>query len=119
MNLSQTPTLTVLSPLLIIPILAGLTTYLTSWVTNKMSGQASGVSKEGPQGTMQMMTYFFPLMTVFFSVSLPAGLGFYWIVSNIIQVVQSLVLHYFFPAKQPEAPAPKHFREREAERRKK
>lgn len=120
LNLSQTPTLTVLSPLLLIPVLAGLTTYLSSWLSTKMNKQTSSSSNtEGAAGTMQMMTYFFPLMTVFFSVSLPAGLGFYWILSNVIQIIQQFVMHRFFPAQPPEHVAPKHFREREAERRKK
>ncbi|MGN1059940.1 MAG: YidC/Oxa1 family membrane protein insertase [Clostridia bacterium] len=118
LNLAQTPSLTTLSPLLIIPLLAGLTTFLTSWLSNKMNGQSTS-STEGTAGTMQMMTYFFPLMTVFFSISLPAGLGFYWTLSNIIQIVQQYVMHQFFPAGKPEVPAQKHFREREAERRKK
>ncbi len=118
LNLAQTPSLTTLSPLLLIPILAGLTTFLSSWLANKMNGQSSQKSGDAA-GTMQMMTYFFPLMTVFFSISLPAGLGFYWILSNIIQIVQQFVLSKYFPATPPEMPAPKHYREREAERRKK
>lgn len=118
LNLAQTPTLTTLSPILLIPVLAGLTTFLSSWLSTKMNGQ-SPQNAEGAAGTMQMMTYFSPLMTVFFSVTLPAGLGFYWILSNIIQIAQQFVLNKYFPAKPPEAPAPKHYREREAERRKK
>lgn len=118
LNLAQTPTLTTLSPILLIPVLAGLTTFLSSWLSTKMNGQSSQ-NAEGAAGTMQMMTYFFPLMTVFFSISLPAGLGFYWILSNIIQIAQQFVLNKYFPAKPLEAPAPKHYREREAERRKK
>lgn len=119
LNLAQTPSLSTLSPLLIIPLLAGLTTFLSSWLSNKMNSQSSAENKDGTQSTMQMMTYFFPLMTVFFSFSLPAGLGLYWTLSNIIQIVQQYVIQRFFPAKPPEAPAPKHYREREAERRKK
>lgn len=118
LNLAQTPSLTTLSPLLLIPILAGLTTFLSSWLANKMNGQ-SAKKTDDTANTMQMMTYFFPLMTMFFSISLPAGLGVYWILSNIIQIVQQFVLTKYFPVKAPEMPAPKHYREREAERRKK
>ncbi len=121
LNLAETPSLSTLSPLLIIPVLAGLTTFLTSWISNKMNGQPSAKTGEGQQNTMQMMTYFFPLMTVFFSFSLPAGLGFYWTLSNIIQIVQQQIMHKFFPAKPVEGPVAhkQHYREREAERRKK
>ncbi len=119
LNLAQTPSLSTLSPLLIIPILAGLTTYLSSWLTTKMSNQSKKQGADSTDGTMKMMTYFFPLMTVFFSVSLPAGLGFYWTLSNIIQIIQQFIMNRFFPVTPPAEPAPKHYREREAERRKK
>jgi len=121
LNLAQTPSLSTLSPLLLIPVLAGLTTFLTSWVTTKLSGQSTSPSADGNDtaNTMKMMNYFFPFMTAFFALSLPAGLGFYWIISNLVQLAQQLVMHRFFPAKLPEPSAPKHYREREAERRKK
>ena len=119
LNLSQLPSLTVITPLTLIPILAGLTTFLSSWLSSKMSGQSAPSGADDKQNTMKMMTYLFPLMTVFFSISLPAGLGFYWILSNIIQIVQQFVLHRMFPPVSANAPTQKHFREREAERRKK
>ena len=118
LDLSRIPSLNEWSLLLLIPILAGVTTYLSSKLATKMSGQ-SAQNAEGAAGSMQMMTYFFPIMTVFFSISLPAGLGFYWILSNIYQTGQQFILTRLFPAKPVEAPTPKHFREREAERRKK
>ncbi len=116
LNLSQTPSIAVLSPMLLIPVLTGLTTYLVSTISTKLSGQTQN---NDAAGSMKMMNSFMPFMTVFFSLSLPAGLGFYWIVSNLVQIVQQLVMHHYFPPTPIEAPAPKHFREREAERRKK
>ena len=66
-----------------------------------------------------MMTYFFPIMTIFISFSLPAGLGFYWILSNIIQIAQQYVLTKYFAHKPEEEPEKEHYREREQKRRKK
>lgn len=121
MNLSQTPSFTTLSPLLLIPILAGVTSYLTSWVTNKLNPSASKNvnAEENPTAaSMQTMTYFFPFLTVFFAFSLPAGLGFYWILSNIVQIAQQVVLtKYFEKHKEPDAPK-EHYRERKKKRRK-
>lgn len=119
LNLSHTPNLNVITPLLIIPVLAGLTTFLQSWIMNKLSGQSSASSANDTANSMKMMTYFFPFMTLFLSFSLPSGLGFYWILSNIIQIIQQIVMTKFFPPKAPEVPPQKHYREREAERRKK
>lgn len=120
LNLSQTPTFTELTPLLLIPILAGLTTFLSSWLTNKMNGTPKQSNSDNPMGnSMQMMTYFFPIMTIFISFSLPAGLGFYWILSNIIQIAQQYVLTKYFAHKPEEEPEKEHYREREQKRRKK
>ena len=114
LNLAQTPSLSTLSPLLVIPVLAGLSTFLVSWLTTKMN--SAGKTVEGAGNSMQMMTYFFPVMTFFFSVSLPAGLGFYWILSNIFQLGQQVIMKYCFPPEASDEPARKHFREREAEK---
>lgn len=122
LNLSETPSISEPSLLLIIPVLAGLSTLLVSWLTNKMSTQSKSANGDNPANSMQMMTYMFPVMTFFFSISLPAGLGFYWILSNIFQLGQQVIMKYCFPATAPEEPTRQHFREREAlkaERRKK
>lgn len=121
MNLSQTPNFMVLSPLLLIPILAGVTSYLTSWVSNKLNGN-SAKSSNGQENTtastMQTMTYIFPFMTVFFAFSLPAGLGFYWILSNIVQIIQQVVLTKYFAKTAVPEESHVHYREREKKRRK-
>lgn len=122
LDLSRTPSLQELSPLLLIPILAGLTTFLTSWLTQKMNG----TSQQTPSGdnstasTMQMMNYIFPFMTVFFAFSLPAGLGLYWTISNIVQLIQQFVLTKYFQVKSDDlTPTKEHYRERVSKRRKK
>lgn len=121
LNLSQTPSWAALTPLLLIPVLAGLTTFLASWVSTKLNGTAQQSSDpNNPAGsTMKMMTYFFPFMTVFFAFSLPAGLGFYWILSNIIQIIQQFILTKYFSHKpELEEPKKEHYREREKRRKK-
>lgn len=120
LDLSQTPSLNELSPLLLIPILAGLSTFLSSWLSQKMSGTPKPSSDNSTASTMQMMTYIFPFMTVFFAFSLPAGLGLYWIISNIVQLIQQVVLTQYFAKKlDDDMPKKEHYRERENKRRKK
>lgn len=82
LDLGQIPTFN--KPLLwIIPILAGVTTYLAS----KMSMSSQSMSPE--QGAMQknMMTIF-PVMTAYLTFLVPAGMGLYWLVSNVTQIIQ-------------------------------
>ena len=119
LDLSRTPSLNDISPLILIPVLAGLTTFLTSWLTQKLSGNKQ--SGDNAQ-TMQMMNYIFPFMTVFFAFSLPAGLGLYWIISNIVQFVQQIILTKVIGKKiaaETVSEKKEHFRERESKRRKK
>ena len=120
MDLSKIPSINEIGPLLLIPILAGLTTFMTSWLTQKMSGNKQASADNQNASTMQMMNYIFPFMTVFFAFSLPAGLGLYWIISNIVQFVQQIILTKYFAKTLPDEETKKeHFRERENRRKKK
>ncbi len=89
MNLGEQPTWA-WNLLLLIPILSGLTALVSSLITSKfssanMEGQGTGMMK----GMMLIM----PLMSVWISFSVPAGVGLYWIFSNLISIVQSIVMH--------------------------
>lgn len=43
-----------------------------------------------------------PVMTAFFTVTLPAGLGLYWIISSVVQILQQLILNAFLDKKGEE-----------------
>lgn len=76
------PNLTVADPW-ILPILAGLTTYLSS---------ATLTSGKSADQTQKIMTYFMPIMIFWWGKTFPAGLTLYWFVSNVFQTVQQLIL---------------------------
>ncbi|HHZ02414.1 MAG TPA: YidC/Oxa1 family membrane protein insertase [Tissierellia bacterium] len=72
-----------------LPVLAaisGLTTYLTTKMTTQ---PAMNEQQESTQRTMSMMM---PIMIFVFSMQFPAGLALYWVVSNIFQFVQQLIV---------------------------
>jgi YidC/Oxa1 family membrane protein insertase len=71
-----------------LPILAILTA-VTQWMTTRMSMQTS---QDPQQQTMNQMMQFMPLMFLFFSLSVPAGLVLYWVTSNVYQMVQQYFL---------------------------
>ena len=85
--------------LLLIPALA----VFTTWLSMKQSQSMSGQSNQDPNSqTAQMsntMSLMMPIMTGFFTISLPSGMGIYWIVSNILQMVQQVVLNKYLEAK--------------------
>lgn len=96
LNLSETPHFGIPksaaeAALWIIPILAGVTSLLSSIAMNKMSGMPQNDDSQNSQ--MKAMTYMMPLMSVYFCFILPAGMGIYWIINNVIAIVQQFVLN--------------------------
>ena len=74
-------------PLYILPVLSGLTTYLSSYLMQKGSG--SGENSPVPMGTMNIVM---GCMLGFMSLRFPALLVIYWITGNVIQIVQTYFL---------------------------
>ena len=87
--------------LLAIPILAVLASYISMKVTQAQSGQSSNDNGQAAQMS-KSMSLMMPIMTLFFTVTLPAGLGLYWIISSVTQVVQQLILNYYLDRKGEE-----------------
>lgn len=82
--------------LLLIPILAAITTYISIKFSTPKPQATSGGNENQMQTSMQnSMQMMMPIMTAFFAFSVPAGLGIYWIVGNIIQVFQQLFMNKF------------------------
>lgn len=67
-----------------LPVLA-LLTGVTGWVTQKMM---TPPNTDPTQQQMQSMMQFMPLMFVFFSLSVPAGLVLYWVANNVFTMLQ-------------------------------
>ncbi len=89
--------------LLIIPALAVLTTWLSMKQSQKLSGQSQNQQSATGEQTAQMnntMNMLMPVMTGFFTFTLPSGMGIYWIVSNIIQMIQQYALNKYFDNKE-------------------
>lgn len=70
----------------IIPILVVATTYLS----NKL--MTPPTTDPQMKQTNQMMSWMMPIMFGFFMLSAPAGLGIYWLVSNLLQVAQFYIM---------------------------
>ena len=88
-------------PGIIVPILSAATTYLSSKIM--MSKNSSSMDDNPAMQSMKMMNYMMPVMMGVMSITLPAGLGIYWTVSNIFQTAQTVVINKFFEAKDKKA----------------
>lgn len=72
-------------------ILLAISTFLYTKYNTQMTMSA------GPQAAqMKIMTYMMPFMMLFFFNSFSAGLSYYYFLSNIMSVVQQLVIKRFF-----------------------
>lgn len=83
--------------LIIIPILAMVTTWLSSWQTQRMNKTPQSEQTAQMNKSMNVMM---PLMTGFFAITLPGGLGIYWIVSNIFQIGQQYFVNLYLESKE-------------------
>lgn len=77
---------------IILAILAGLIQFVVL-----MTGPAI----DNPQ--MKMMMYIMPLMIIGFGMVLPAALSLYWVVANIISVIQNIFIYKPWNKNKPDA----------------
>ena len=80
--------------LIIIPILAGVSALLTSLFMYLKQRKQNPEMAKNP--TMGCMTFMSPVISVVFAFTLPAGIGCYWIISNILSFIQTLALSAAF-----------------------
>ena len=83
-------------PGIIWPIIAGGTTWLQSFLMTKANDRrtaaAGGDPKSSQNQTMKTMNLIFPFMTAFFVVTMPLGIGLYWIAGNIFSILQQFLV---------------------------
>lgn len=93
-DLAAIPNFKYITPLWAIPILSGLTAWLSNFVIRKFSGNTAQQNQQ-----MGMMNLMMPLMSIYIAFVVPAGLGLYWIISNILTAVQEPLLTKYYKKK--------------------
>lgn len=97
-DLSLTPDRSDLSILWIIPILAFLTAMASSiFMYIRQRKQNPDMAKNPAMGCMTFMS---PLMSLAFTFMFPAGVGVYWIISNIFAFIQQVALAALYSPKK-------------------
>ncbi len=86
----------------ILPVLAALTTFLSSWLTQRQQKAMQGTTaksddKNDPAAQTQnmgkMMMIMMPFMSLFFCYQYDSTFAFYWIFSNVISLAITLILN--------------------------
>jgi YidC/Oxa1 family membrane protein insertase len=87
--------------LLILPVLAGASQLLMTKINPQATGQQPGA--EGQQGMGNFMKYFFPLFSVYITLTSNAAFALYWVVSNLIATGMSYFINLYFDQKEKQA----------------
>lgn len=95
-DLSATPSLQEFGLLWLIPLLTFVFTFGSMKLTRKLSYQSTQVMGDAAL-SMKMMDFVMPLMSTFFTFSVPAVIAVYWIYQNILSTVQQLALKLMYP----------------------
>ncbi len=91
----------------IIPFIAGLSSFLVTFISMKMNPTqmaATGDQKSG-QGCMKVTMYLMPLLSVVFAFWLPVGVALYWMISNFCSFGQSVLVKKLYPPEKVKAQA--------------
>ena len=75
----------------LIPVLCFVTSIASQVLTMRINGTGQQM-----QGCMKIMMYVLPLFSAWIAYSVPAAVGFYWIMSYVFMLFQSIVLGKFF-----------------------
>lgn len=83
--------------LLIFPILMLITMVLQSYISAKLN---PAIDPNAPGAkTTQYTMYAMSLMFVFFSFSVPTGVSFYWVLTNVLMIAQQVLLNHLYNPK--------------------
>ncbi len=88
-----------------IPVLSGVSSWISSRMTQQNNGQKADKNRVIPENekqaenaqasSMKTMSVMMPIISAWFCFQFPAALGLYWIISNVIQLVQLAVVNKF------------------------
>ena len=107
LDLSKVPTSNLSDwKVLIIPILYVITSFISIRMTTKMqvSPQKDGEDKTEEQANMDQMnksmSYMMPIMSVSIAAIAPLGLALYWLVSNVLMIIERLIINKIIISKE-------------------
>ncbi len=99
LDLTDTPTFSPISWLVVIPILNFVLSFLSMKISRKLMGNNMMAQAAAPEARTSniIMDLMMPLMSLWFSLMLPAALGVYWIYQTVLGVIQQFILSKVMP----------------------
>lgn len=81
---------------ILIPILSALAQLLNMKVSMSNQESTGNGTADSMMSSMKVMSYSMCLVSAIFCYSFPAGLGLYWVVSSLVQVVIQIIMNKHF-----------------------
>ncbi|NLP25925.1 MAG: YidC/Oxa1 family membrane protein insertase [Clostridiales bacterium] len=86
--------------LFLIPIVAGVSQLVMTLITQRI--QKKNTPDMPSMGAMSALLYVMPVFSVWFAFKVPSGVGFYWIISTIVAIIQAIALDVYFTPERVE-----------------
>lgn len=96
-NLMDQPKMNDFSILWVIPVLVLVFSYLSMKLTRKFTYQPAPAGDNAAAASFKLMDITMPLMSAWISFITPAGIGIYWVIQNVLGVLQQFILFKLFP----------------------
>ncbi len=103
-SLIDTPTWE-FNALLIIPAISFIFAFAQTLIQQAIQRKQNPQMATAQPGSAKIMLYAMPFISLWISFTVPAGAGFYWALSYLVGIVQSLVTAKFWPAEKIRAEA--------------
>jgi len=88
--------------IVLIPIVSFLTSLLSTVVSTLIQKKNNPAASQ-QMSQMIMMSLMMPLFSLYIAFKVPAAVGFYWIISNVVAILQQLFIAKFYPPKRSQA----------------
>jgi YidC/Oxa1 family membrane protein insertase len=82
------------SPMILFPVICFASNVLTQFITMRINGKNNPMQQQ--QGCMKVMMYAMPLFSAYIAYIVPSAVAFYWIVSSLVSLVQSVIVGKLF-----------------------
>ena len=101
----------------LIAIASGVSALLSGMLSMKYSKAAMSLEQQQAGGCNNAMIYMMPIMSLVFSFTVPAGVAVYWTFSNLLAMVQTVILNAMWNPGKIRAQAEIEYQERRKKRR--
>lgn len=113
LDLSSVPTQDVSNPkAFIIPVLYVISSFISIRITSSINAKKKEDNKQkepseldAVENANKSMMWFMPIMSISIAMVAPLGLALYWLVNNILMIIERLILNKFIDPKEEEGEA--------------